>query len=73
MLPTLQLYYRSHYSPPSAKGESRAPQQRGSGGITRDHEEEYEAYVSPAQFGEELAQLVMLLGQEAAGLETVLP
>ena len=74
VLPTLQLYYRSHYSPPSTKGESRAPQQRGSGGITRDHEQEDdEAYVSPAQFGEELAQLVMLLGQEAAGLETVLP
>ena len=41
--------------------------------LTRDHEEDDdEAYVSPAQFGEELAQLVMLLGQEAAGLETVL-
>ena len=24
VLPTLQLYYRSHYSPPGTKGESRA-------------------------------------------------
>ena len=99
VLPTLQLYYKNHYSSTTRianPGEDDGP--LAPAGVTDDDDEVTpsaravrhllhlctlpnlphqddgaERAVSPAQFGEELAQLIMLLGQEAAGLESVVP
>ena len=78
VLPTLQLYYKNHYVAPSPAEQAKATaqQQQQQQQAHAEHpaeDDDDEPYVSPAQFGEELAQLVMLLGQEAAGLEAVIP
>ena len=78
VLPTLQLYYKNHYVAPSPAEQAKATaqQQQQQQQAHAEHpaeDDDDEPYVSAAQFGEELAQLVMLLGQEAAGLEAVIP